>query len=149
MAIAPLLNILLQWILHRWIPLFNALLLSRKNFTSLFSFKRNSQKQKNSKKTIFLAPTPTNRVYDRNFPYAWIQLILNNNSPQFRSNRRQNIFSKKPRTPPFYRICTPKKHLNGHSSLIKHTMTMNSTPLDSSFQCASFEPKKFYLPFFV
>jgi hypothetical protein len=26
---------------------------------------------------------------------------------------------------------------------------MNSTPLDSSFQCASFEPKKFYLPFFV
>jgi hypothetical protein len=120
-----------------------------KNFTSLFSFKRNSQKQKNSKKPIFLAPTPTNRVYDRNFPYAWIQLILNNNSPQFRSNRRQNIFSKKPRTPPFYRICTPKKHLNGHSSLIKRTMTMNSTPLDSSFQCASFEPKKFYLPFFV
>jgi hypothetical protein len=149
MAIAPLLNILLQWILHRWIPLFNALLLSRKNFTFLFSFKRNSQKPKNSKKTIFLAPTPTNRVYDRNFPYAWIQLILNNNSPQFRSNRRQNIFSKKPRTPPFYQICTPKKHLNGHSSLIKHTITMKSTPLDSSFQCASFEPKKFYLPFFV
>jgi hypothetical protein len=26
---------------------------------------------------------------------------------------------------------------------------MNSTLLDSSFQCASFEPKKFYLPFFV
>jgi hypothetical protein len=25
---------------------------------------------------------------------------------------------------------------------------MNSTLLDSSFQCASFEPKKFYLPFF-
>jgi hypothetical protein len=41
-----------------------------KKFTSLFSFKRNSQKQKNSKKKKFLAPTPTNRVYDRNFPYA-------------------------------------------------------------------------------
>jgi hypothetical protein len=27
-------------------------------------------------------------------------------------------------------------------------MTMNSTPLDSSFQCASFEPKKFYLAYF-
>jgi hypothetical protein len=144
--IAPLLNIIWQWILHRWILLFNALLLSRKNFTSLFSFKRNSQK---TKKIIFLAPTPTNRVYDRNFPYAWIPLILNNNSPQFRSNRRQKNFSKKPRTPPFYQICTPKKHLNGHSSLIKHNMTMNSTPLDSSFQCASFEPKKFYLAFFV
>jgi hypothetical protein len=25
---------------------------------------------------------------------------------------------------------------------------MNSTPLDSSFQCASLEPKKFYLGFF-
>jgi hypothetical protein len=59
------------------------------------------------------------------------------------------FFSKKPCTPPFYRICTPKKHLNGHSSLIKHNMTMKSTPLDSSFQCASFEPKKFYLAFFV
>jgi hypothetical protein len=27
-------------------------------------------------------------------------------------------------------------------------MTMNSTPLDFSFQCASFKPKKFYLAFF-
>jgi hypothetical protein len=36
-----------------------------------------------------------------------------------------------------------EKHLNGHSSLIKHNMTMNFTPLDSSFQSASFEPKKF------
>jgi hypothetical protein len=26
---------------------------------------------------------------------------------------------------------------------------MNYTPLDSSFQCASFESKKFYLSFFV
>jgi hypothetical protein len=41
--------------------------------------------------------------------------------------------------PTFYRICTSKKRLNGHSSLIKHNMAMNSTPLDSSFQCASFE----------
>jgi hypothetical protein len=28
-------------------------------------------------------------------------------------------------------------------------MTMNYTPLDSSFQCASFETKKFDLAFFV
>jgi hypothetical protein len=49
----------------------------------------------------------------------------------------------------FYQICTRKKHLNGRSSLIKHNMTMNYTPLDSSFQCASFESKKFYLTFFV
>jgi hypothetical protein len=41
------------------------------------------------------------------------------------------------------------KHLNGHSSFIKHNMSMNSTPLDSYFQCASFEPKQFYLDFFV
>jgi hypothetical protein len=27
-------------------------------------------------------------------------------------------------------------------------MTMNYTPMDSSFQCASFESKKFYLAFF-
>jgi hypothetical protein len=26
---------------------------------------------------------------------------------------------------------------------------MNNTPLDSSFQCANFESKKFYLAFFV
>jgi hypothetical protein len=120
---------------------------AEKNLPPFFRL-REIHKNKKTQKKKFLAPTPTNRVYDRNFPYAWIQLILNNNSPQFRSNRRQNIFSKKPRTP-FYQICTPKKHLNGHSSLIKHTITMNSTPLDSSFQCVSFEPKKFYLPFFV
>jgi hypothetical protein len=36
------------------------------------------------------------------------------------------------KNPTFYRICTSKKHLNGHSSLIEHNMTMNSTPLDSS-----------------
>jgi hypothetical protein len=51
--------------------------------------------------------------------------------------------------PTFYQICTRKKHLNGRSSLIKHNMTMNYTPMDSSFQCASFESKKFYLAFFV
>jgi hypothetical protein len=58
-------------------------------------------------------------------------------------------FFRKNHEPTFYRICTPKKHLNGHSSLIKHNMTMNSTPLDSSFQYASWEQKKFYLAFFV
>jgi uncharacterized membrane protein YobD (UPF0266 family) len=61
----------------------------------------------------------------------------------------KKIFSKKPRTPTFFQICTLKNHLNGRSSLIKHNMTMNNTPLDSSFQCANFESKKFYLAFFV
>jgi hypothetical protein len=104
---------------------------------------------KKPKKLIFLDPTSTNAVYGRNFTYAWLQLILYNNSPQFRSNRRQNFFLKKPWTPTFYQNCTRKKHLNGRSSLIKHNMTMNYTPLDSSFQCASFESKKFYLAFLV
>jgi hypothetical protein len=68
------------------------------------------KKRKNSKKPKSVAPTPTNRVYDRNFPYAWIPLILNNNSPQFRSNRRQNFFSKKPRTPPSIEFA-PRKNI--------------------------------------
>jgi hypothetical protein len=114
-----------------------------------FRLREIHKKPKNSYFLIFLPPTPTNRVYDRNFPYARIQLILYNNSPQFCSNRRQNFFSKKPWTPTFYRICTSKKCLNGHSSIIKLNMAMNCTPLDSSFQCASFESKKFYLVFFV
>jgi hypothetical protein len=50
--------------------------------------------------------------------------------------------------PTFYQICTRKKHLNGRSSLIKHNMIMNHTPLDSSFQCASFESKKILPRFF-
>jgi hypothetical protein len=108
-----------------------------------FRLREIHKKPKNWKKIIFLAPTPTTEVYDRNFSSVWIQIVLYNNSPQFRSKRRRKFFSKKPCTPPFYRICNPKKHLNGHSSLIKHNMTMKSTPLDSSFQCASFEPKKF------
>jgi hypothetical protein len=49
----------------------------------------------------------------------------------------------------YYEIYTRKKHLNGRSSLIKHNMIMNYTPLDSCFQRASFESKKFYLAFFV
>jgi hypothetical protein len=114
-----------------------------------FRLREIHKKPKNSYFLIFLPPTPTNGVYDRIFPYARIQLILYNNPPEFRSNRRQNFFSKKPWTPTFYRICTSKKRLNGHSSLIKHNMAMNCTPLDSSFQWASFESKKFYLVFFV
>jgi hypothetical protein len=65
---------------------------AEKIFSRFFRLREIYKKLKNSKKLIFLAPTPTNRVYDRNFPYAWIQLILNNNSPQFRSNRSQNFF---------------------------------------------------------
>jgi hypothetical protein len=56
---------------------------------------------------------------------------------------------EKTMTPTFYQICTREKHLNGRSSVIKHNMIINYTPLDSSFQCASFESKKFYLAFFV
>jgi hypothetical protein len=58
-------------------------------------------------------------------------------------------FFEKTMNPTFYQICTRKKHLNGRSSLIKLNMTMNYTPMDSSFQCASFESKKFYLAFFI
>jgi hypothetical protein len=121
----------------------------KKFYLDFFVYEKFTKNPKNSNFSLILAPTPTNGVYDRNFLYAWIQLILYNNSLQFGSNRRQKNFSKKPWTPTFYRICTPKKHLNGHSSFIKHNMSMNSTPLDSSFQCTSFEPKKFYLDFFV
>jgi hypothetical protein len=46
---------------------------------------------------------------------------------------RDKIFFEKSMNPTFYRICTPKKHLNCHSSLIKPNTTMNSTPLDSYF----------------
>jgi hypothetical protein len=113
-----------------------------KNLPRFFRLREIHKKPKNSYFGTFLAPTPTNGVYGRNFPYAWLQLIPYNNSPQFRSNRRQKFFSKKPWTPTFYQICTRKKHLNGRSSLIKHNMTMNYTPMDSSFQCASFESKK-------
>jgi hypothetical protein len=61
----------------------------------------------------------------------------------------KKIFRKNHVPLPSIKICTLKNHLNGRSSLIKHNMTMNNTPLDSSFQCANFESKKFYLAFFV
>jgi hypothetical protein len=57
-------------------------------------------------------------------------------------------FFRKNHEPTFYRICTPKKRLNSHSSLIKHNIAMNSTPLDSSFQYASWEQKKILPRFF-
>jgi hypothetical protein len=44
-----------------------------------FRLREIHKKPKNSNFGLFLAPTPTNGVYERNFPYAWIQLILNNN----------------------------------------------------------------------
>jgi hypothetical protein len=61
-----------------------------------------------------------NTPLDSSFQCANFESKLN--SPQFRSNRRQKNFSKKPRT--FFQICTLKNHLNGRSSLIKHNMTM-------------------------
>jgi hypothetical protein len=146
MPIAPLLSHILPWILHRSIALVKALLLSRKKITWIFPFWRNSQK---TKKSIFLAPTAKNGFNGRNFYYTWIQLILFNNWQQFGSNRRQKIFGRKPRTPPFYLIFTSENHLNAHSSLIKPYMAMNFVPLDCSCQGASSEPKKNYLDFSV
>jgi hypothetical protein len=135
--------------MHRWIPLFNALLLSPKNFTSIFSFKRNSQKTKKLRfMTIF--GSHTNKWGLR----PELSLCLTSTYPQqqltaisFESATK--IFFEKTMTMTFYQICTRKKHLNGRSSLIRHNMIMNYTPLDSSFQCASFESKKFYLALFV
>jgi hypothetical protein len=141
-----LLSNIWQWILHRWIALVKALLLSRKKFTCIFPFERNSQK---TKKSIFLAPTAKNGFNGRNFYYTWIQLILYNNWQQFGSNRRQKFFGKKPCTPPFYLIFTSENHLNAHSSLVKQHMAMNFAPLDCSCQGASSEPKKNYLDFSV
>jgi hypothetical protein len=106
-----------------------------------------SEKFAKTKKSIFLAPTAKNGFNGRNFYYTWIQLILFNNWQQFGSNRRQKIFRKKPRTPPFYLIFTSENHLNAHSSLIKPHMAMNFVPLDCSCQGASSEPKKIYLDF--
>jgi hypothetical protein len=135
----------LPWILHRWIALVKALLLSRKKITWIFSFWRNSQK---TKKSIFLAPTAKNEFNGRNFYYTWIQLILFNNWQQFGSNRRQKFFGRKPRTPPFYLIFTSENHLNAHSSLTKPHIAMNFAPLDCSCQGASSEPKKNLAGFF-
>jgi hypothetical protein len=42
----------------------------KKNLPRFFRLREIHKKQKNSEKLIFLAPTPTNRVYDRNFSYA-------------------------------------------------------------------------------
>jgi hypothetical protein len=61
----------------------------------------------------------------------------------------KRFFRKNHEPLPSIEFAPQKKHLNGHSSLIKHNMTIHSTPLDSSFQCASFESKKFYINFFV
>jgi hypothetical protein len=61
----------------------------------------------------------------------------------------KKFFRKNHEPLPSIKFAPGKKHLNGRSSLIKHNMTMNYTPMDSSFQCASFESKKFYLAFFI
>jgi hypothetical protein len=42
----------------------------KKILPRFFRLREIHKKQNNSKKLIFLAPTPTNRVYDRNFPYV-------------------------------------------------------------------------------
>jgi hypothetical protein len=74
-----------------------------------FRLREIHKKQKNSKKLIFLAPTPTNGVYDRNFSYVWIQIVLYNNSPQFRSNRRQEFFFEKIMYSPLLSNLHPEK----------------------------------------
>jgi hypothetical protein len=52
---------------------------AKKILPRFFRLREIHKKPKNSNFGLFLAPTPTNGVYERNFPYAWIQLILNNN----------------------------------------------------------------------
>jgi hypothetical protein len=42
----------------------------KKILPRFFRLREIHKKTKNPKKLIFLAPTPTNEVYDRNFPYA-------------------------------------------------------------------------------
>jgi hypothetical protein len=42
----------------------------KKILPRFFRLREIHKKQKNPKKLIFLAPTPTNEVYDRNFPYT-------------------------------------------------------------------------------
>jgi hypothetical protein len=119
---------------------------AEKNLPGFFRFR---EIRKKTKKSIFLAPTAKNGFNGGNFYYIWVQLILFNNWQQFGSNRRQKIFGRKPRTPPFYLIFTSENHLNAHSSLVKPHMAMNFAPLDCSCQGASSEPKKIYLDFSV
>jgi hypothetical protein len=119
---------------------------SKKNVPEFFHFRENHKKPKNP---YFWLPQPKIDFNGRNFYYTWIQLTLYNNWQQFGSNRRQKIFRKTPRTPPFYIIFTSKNHLNAHSSLIKQHMAMNFAPLDSPCQGASSESKKMYLNFFI
>jgi hypothetical protein len=42
----------------------------KKFYLTFFVKEKFTKNKKTQKKPIFLAPTPTNRVYDRNFPYA-------------------------------------------------------------------------------
>jgi hypothetical protein len=63
---------------------------------------------KKTKKLIFLDPTPKNAVYGQNFTYTWLQLILYNNSPQFRSNQRQKFFRKNHEPLPSIKIAPGK-----------------------------------------
>jgi hypothetical protein len=125
--------------LHRWIALVKALLLSRKKFTWIFPFQRNSQKTKN--------------------PYFWLpqqkmgSMAGTFTIPEFNSSCSINdcnlvrIGDKKFLEKNHYLIFTSENHLNAHSSLIKPHMAMNFAPLDCSCQGASSEPKKIYLDF--
>jgi hypothetical protein len=74
-----------------------------------FRLREIHKKQKNSKKPKSLAPTPTNRVYDRYFPNAWIPLILNNNSPQFSFESATKIFFEKTTYSPLLSNLHPEK----------------------------------------
>jgi hypothetical protein len=43
---------------------------SKEFYLSFFVYEKFTKNQKNSYFCLFLAPTPTNGVYGRNFPYA-------------------------------------------------------------------------------
>jgi hypothetical protein len=128
------------------------LLLSRrffwaeKNLPGFFRFREIRKKPKNP---YFWLPQQKMGSMAGTFTIPEFNSSYTNNWQQFGSNRRQKIFGKKPRTPPFYLIFTSENHLNAHSSLIKPHMAMNFAPLDCSCQGASSEPKKIYLDFSV
>jgi hypothetical protein len=115
-------------------------------FFRLREIQKNKKTQKNS---YFWLPRQQMGSMTGTFPMPEFKSSYTITHRYFVRIGDKNFFRKNHVLPPSIEFAPRKKHLNGHSSLIKHNMAMKSTPLDSSFQCASFEPKKFYLAFFV
>jgi hypothetical protein len=115
--------------LHRWIALVKALLLSRNNLPGFFRFREIRKKPKNpyfwlpQQKMGSMAGTFTIPEFNSSYTITDSNLVRIGD---------KNFFEENHVPPPFYLIFTSENHLNAHSSLIEHNMTMNSTPLDSS-----------------